>query len=463
MEFGRRTFVRATGLAALGAWDHDWNRLRRVLTGRLVLPGDAGYDEVRRPYNLVYAHRRPAAVALCADESDVARCLEFAARHRVRVAARSGGHSYAGYSTPEDGLVVDLTALHRIRFGPRDAVEVGAGTRMIDLYGALARRGRLLPAGSCPSVGIGGLALGGGISVVGRKHGLTCDHLRAARVVTPDGRLHRVDAGTEPDLFWALRGGGGGNVGVVTSFTFDTAPAHDVAVFGATFPPGAAVDVLGAWQEWIAASPDDLWTACAVVSGDPPGVAVDGTWSGPPDALRPVLDRLLARLSPAGVTVTPMDYLTAMRYFAGCRPQCPPDEGTPFVASSRMLHRPADPARVADLLDGRPAGWVQFDSFGGAIGRVRPDATPFPHRRAVSSAQTYVPVGTVDEGRARRILADLRDGIGGGTGYVNYIDPDMPDWGTAYYGANLPRLRRVARRHDPDRVLAFPQNVQGAS
>lgn len=452
--------MQATGLAALGVWEHDWNRLRRALTGRLVLPGDDDYDTVRRPYNLVYARRRPAAVALCADEDDVARCLEFAARHRVRVAARSGGHSYAGYSTPEDGLVVDLSGLRRVRFGHRGAVQVGAGTRMLDLYGELARRGRLLPAGSCPSVGIGGLALGGGISVVARKHGLTCDHLRAARVVTPDGRLHRVDATTEPDLFWALRGGGGGNVGIVTSFTFDTAPAHGLVAFRVEFPPGVAADVLGAWQQWVADTPDDLWTACSVQSGTPPGIGFGGAWAGPEHTLRPLLDRVLARLTPSAVIVRSMDYLTAMRYFAGCDPQCAPDDGTPFVASSRMLHRPVDPARVVDLLAGRPAGWVQFDSFGGAIERVRPDATPFPHRHAVSSAQTYVPAQRVGEAEARHILADLRDGIDGTTGYVNYIDPDMPDWGTAYYGANLPRLRRVARRHDPDRVLAFPQNVQ---
>ncbi|QQQ73701.1 FAD-binding oxidoreductase [Saccharothrix sp. 6-C] len=459
MRFGRRTFIQATGLVALGGWDSDWARLRRVLTGRLVLPGDDVYDTVRRPYNTVYAHRRPAAVALCADESDVARCLDFAARERIPVAARSGGHSYAGYSVPENGLVIDLSALRAVRVDHRGRAEVGAGTRMIDLYDELARTGRLLPAGSCPTVGIGGLTLGGGISVVGREYGLTIDHLRAARIVTPGDRPRRTDEHAEPDLFWALRGGGGGNFGVVTSFTFDTEPAPDVTVFLLDFPADAATDVLGAWQEWALGTPDGLWSACNVAAGAPPVAGVAGTWIGSARELGRHLDRFAAKVAPTGRTVRPMDYGAAMRFFAGCLPECRPDDGSPFVASSRMLHRPVDPARVVALLDGRRTGRAQFDTFGGAIARVRPDATAFPHRDAIASAQAYVDVVGVDEAEARRITAELRDGIGHGTGYVNYIDPDMPDWPTAYYGRNLPRLRRVARRYDPDRVLAFPQGL----
>ncbi|MFE2757054.1 FAD-binding oxidoreductase [Actinosynnema sp. NPDC059335] len=459
MEFGRRTFLQATGLLALGTWERDWDRLRRSLTGRLVLPEDDDYDSLRRPFNTVYAHRRPAAVALCADESDVARCLEFAARERIPVAARSGGHSYAAYSVPEGGLVVDLSALRSVRVLPDGRAVVGAGVRLLDLYDALARQGRLLPAGSCPTVGIGGLALGGGIGVTGRKYGLTCDRLSAARVVTPGSRVHRTDAHVEPDLFWALRGGGGGNFGVVTSFTFDTAPATDVTAFVLTYPTGSATDVLGTWQEWMVGAPDGLWTACTPSAGSPPGVVVSGAWIGPDDELERLLKKFTARVAPSGSTVRRMDYGTAMRYFAGCETTCEPPAGLPFVASSRMLLRPVDPARVVDLLDGRRLGVVLFDSFGGAIGRVPPDATPFPHRGAIASAQAFVDVVGVGEAEARRLLADLRDGIGQGTGYVNYIDPEMPDWPTAYYGRNLPRLRRVARRYDPDRVLAFPQGL----
>ncbi|WP_433269822.1 FAD-binding oxidoreductase [Actinosynnema sp. CS-041913] len=457
VEFDRRTFLGATGLAALGTWDRDWNRLRRVLNGRLVLPGDADYDTVRRPYNLVYAQRRPAAIALCADEADVARCLEFTSAHRVPVAARAGRHSYAGYSVPENGLVVDLSALSGVHAGPVSTV--GAGTSMIDLYEGLGAAGRLLPAGTCRSVGIGGLALGGGISVVGRKYGLTSDRLRGARVVTPDGCLRRVDAEHEPDLFWALRGGGGGNFGIVTSFRFATAPARDLAPFELRTPPGAAVDVFGAWQEWMVDLPDGLWSACRLDSGTPTRALVSGCWVGTPESLTPLLDRLAAKVPVLARDVRPMDSLTAMRYYANCLNGCPPFTGLPFVASSRMVRRPLDPARVVGLLDGERATAILCDALGGAIGRVRAEDTAFPHRDAIAAAQVFVEAAGVSEAQARRELAVVRDGLGLGTGYVNYIDPEMPDWRTAYYGRNYPRLRRVARRYDPDRVLAFPQSV----
>jgi hypothetical protein len=200
---------------------------------------------------------------------------------------------------------------------------------------------------------------------------------------------------------------------------------------------------------------------CNIGAGNPPAAAIAGCWAGDVRSLTPVLARLTARITPTSSEVLPMDYLSTMRYFAGCLPQCTPTNGDPFVASSRMLYRPVDPSLAVDLLRGKRAGRFQFDSFGGAIGRVRPDATAFPHRSAISSVQAFVSLGDVTEAEARQIVADLRDGIGHNTGYVNYIDPDMPEWRTAYYGRNLPRLRRVAHRYDPDRVLAFPQSVVG--
>ncbi|MEV0681131.1 FAD-binding oxidoreductase [Actinosynnema sp. NPDC050436] len=454
MDFRRRTFIGAAGLAFTG-WDRDWHRLR--LSGRLVLPGDPDYDVQRRPFNTLYEQRRPAAIALCATEDDVARCLEHASRERLPVAARSGRHSYAGYSVPEGGLVVDLAALAGVRPG-REAV-VGAGTSMIELYERLGAAGRLLPGGTCRSVGIGGLALGGGISVVARAYGLTCDHLVGARVVTPDGCLRRVDAEHDPDLFWALRGGGGGNFGVVTSFRFGTAPARDLVPFVLITPPGAEVDVFGAWQEWLADLPDELWTACRLEMGRPPSALVSGCWVGTPEGLAPWLDRFAAKVPVLSRDVRPMDYLTAMRHFAGCLDGCPPVEGNRFVASSRVLRGPVDPATAVRLVDRPRSGAILFDSFGGAIARVRPDATAFPHRDASASAQIFVDATGVAEAEARRELAEVRDGLGASGGYVNYIDPEMPDWRAAYYGRNHARLHRVARRYDPDRVLAFPQAV----
>ncbi|MET9632983.1 FAD-binding oxidoreductase [Lentzea sp. NPDC006480] len=438
------------GTATATAAETNWARLRRRLGERLVLPQDAGYDQLRLPFNTIYANRRPAAIARCVRPEDVQACLDFASHERIPVAARSGKHSYAGYSVPEHGLIVDVAGMADVQVDGT-AARIGAGAQLLDVYEAVGAAGQALPAGTCRSVGIGGLALGGGISVIARKYGLTCDHLTGARIVTPDGCLRTVHAQCEPDLFWALRGGGGGNFGIVTSFTFRTDPAPDLAVFSLKYPEGATADTFDAWQEWVAQAPDELWSGFRVDAGPRSLPSVGGTYVGPAKDLHALLDRM-----PPGVRdVKEMGYLEAMRYYAG-----PAEPGKPFVASSRMLRRHVPGSRVAQLMDGQRSVAILFDSFGGVIERVAPGATAFPHRDATASAQIFVDIVDMTEQEARGILAGIRDGLGAGnTGYVNYIDPEMPDWPTAYYGRNLARLRKVARRYDPDRVLGFPQGL----
>ncbi|MEV6714266.1 FAD-binding oxidoreductase [Lentzea sp. NPDC051208] len=438
------------GTATAAAAGTNWAKLRRRLGDRLVLPQDPGYDELRVPWNTIYAHRRPAAIARCVRPEDVQACLDFASHERIPVAARSGKHSYAAYSLPENGLVVDLAAMSAVAVSGTRA-RIGAGTQLLPVYEAIGAAGQALPAGTCRSVGISGLALGGGISVLGRKYGLTSDHLVSARIVTPDGCLRTASAHSEPDLYWALRGGGGGNFGIVTEFTFRTDPAPGLTVFKLVYPAGAAADALDAWQEWMAQAPDELWSNCTFESGTTSPTNIGGVYVGPEKDLLPLLDRMPA----APRTVQGMGYLETMRYYAGN-----PGPGFRFAASSRMLRHHVPGGRVADLMEEQRDGAILFDSFGGALARVAPDATAFPHRDARASAQIFFGAGDRTEAEARRVLAEVRDGLGAGnTGYVNYIDPEMPDWPTAYYGRNLARLRKVARRYDPDRVLAFPQGL----
>ncbi|SFR09295.1 FAD/FMN-containing dehydrogenase [Lentzea waywayandensis] len=407
-------------------------------------------DRQRLPQNTLYAHQKPAATVRCVRVEDVQECLELAVRERVPVAARSGGHSYAGYSTPHNGLVIDLAGMSDVRVEGNQA-RIGGGARMHDIYEALGAAGQALPAGTCRSVGIGGLVLGGGISVVSRGYGLTCDHLTEARIVTPDGVLRTASAHEEPDLFWALKGGCGGNFGVVTEFTFRTDPAPDLAVFSLGYPEGSAADVTDAWQEWMADAPDELWSSLRVDSGPKSVPGVVGTYEGSAKDLHRLLDRMPSAVREVGE----MTYLEAMRHYSG-----PEESGRPYVASSRMLNQHVSGASVAALMDGQPPVAILFDSFGGAVERIAPDATAFPHRDATASAQILVDLGDLTEARARALLAGVRDGLGAGTtGYVNYIDPEMPDWPTAYYGRNLARLKEVANRYDPDRVLAFPQGL----
>ncbi|MEU5211732.1 FAD-dependent oxidoreductase [Streptomyces sp. NPDC020742] len=444
--------------AGPGATEVDWDGLRARMRGPLLRPGDPAFDDARKLFNPLNDDHVPAAVAQCASVEDVREGV-LAAANRVPLAARSGGHSYVGYSAPDGGLVLDLRRLSAVTVPSDGTATVGAGATLRDVYTGLSQAGRALPGGSCFTVGIAGVTLGGGIGVLQRKFGLTCDHLVSADVVTADGRTLTATASATPDLFWALRGGGGGNFAVVTRFTFATAPAPALTIFSLAFPAGKVTKVLTAWQPWITAAPRELWANLNISSGSTPGCRVSGCFVGPSGACNPLLNDLVARcgVSPTTRKVEDRSYFDAMRFFSG----------TPgrqaFVASSRVLSAPAtNPGRVVDLLTGSTGVSLILDALGGAVADVGVQQTAFPHRTAFATAQIYAGATTASEAvvtrRVGKVVTGLADlGIGGG--YVNYIDPALPDWAACYYGPNLARLRCVAHDYDPDRVFDFAQSL----
>ncbi|MGW4794448.1 FAD-binding oxidoreductase, partial [Nonomuraea sp. NPDC004297] len=323
----RRDFLHAAALAPLAlpmtgpltgvAPPPDWAVLRGRLAGTLVLPGDAGYAAARRLYNPAYDHIRPQAVAYCAGAADVSACLAFARASGVPVTSRSGGHSYAGWSTGT-GLVIDVSRMNAVAHSGGRAT-VGAGARLIDVYDRLARRGVSIPAGTCPTVGIAGLTLGGGIGVVSRKYGLTCDVLESVRLVTADGRVLTCDAGHHAGLYWACRGGGGGNFGVAVSFTFRTHPASDLTVFFLRWPWARAGAAVRAWQSWAPSAPDELWSSLRLGRGTG-GLEVEVT--GVHTGSRAEAERLLAPFAgkagrPSSRSVRTVSYLDAMKIMGG--------------------------------------------------------------------------------------------------------------------------------------------------
>jgi FAD/FMN-containing dehydrogenase len=451
----------------------DLRGLARKVSGPVVTSGQPGYDLARRSFNPLFDNRTPAAVAHCRRIEDVQACVSAAAEG-IPIAARSGGHSYAGYSTPDSGLIVDLSGISSVQVNADGTAVIGAGARLIDVYTALAEAGRCLPAGSCPSVGIAGLTLGGGVGILSRKYGLTCDRLVSATVVTADGTSRTVSASVEPDLFWALRGGGGGNFGIVTSLSFDTVPAPQLAAFALAFPAGSVSDVLGGWQQWITSMPDELCSNCHIIGASPPRCTVLGCYVGTAPALNPLLTDLIDRIGsrPTSLTVTQHGYLDAMRFFAGCSTTSAAgchDRASGrrwnrevFVASSRTMTAPvADPGQIVSACDGRTV-LILIDGLGGAIGRVTPAATAFPHRGALATMQIYVRTTLADRTAAASTVTEVRDqltGVVGDGAYVNYLDGSMPNWARAYYGDNLPRLRQVARHYDPNRLFTFPQAI----
>ncbi|MEV6150916.1 FAD-binding oxidoreductase [Nonomuraea sp. NPDC052129] len=476
----RRDFLRAATLApvlglvsvppALASSAPDWSGLRRRLTGTLVLPADAGYGAARRLFNPAFDNIRPGGVAYCATPADVSACLSFVRANRLPVTARSGGHSYAGWSTGT-GLVIDVSRMNSVSHAAGRAT-VGAGAKLVDVYDKLGRAGVSIPAGSCPTVGVSGLALGGGIGVVSRKYGLTCDTLESVRIVTADGRLLTCDTNNHPDLYWACRGGGGGNFGVAVSFTFRTHKTRDTTVFFLHWPWAKAEAAVKAWQSWAPTAPDELWSTLHLTRNNGLDVQIGGTYLGGKAALDRLLAPLVAQIGrPSSRYASTTSYAHAMMVMAGCSSlsvaQCHLPGQTAagrlsrdtFAAKSHLAYQKLSAAGVKALVAGvARAGehTVQLDALGGAVARVRPDATAFPHRAALFGVQ-YYSKGT---GRAwlRGIHGDMRAHLGDHA-YVNYIDPDLTDWRTAYYGANAPRLAAVKAAYDPGRVFHLPQGV----
>lgn len=471
----------------------DWAALARDLSGTLVRPGEASYPVSSRLFDPRFDSLRPAGIAYCRDSRDVATCLAFVRRYKIPVAARSGGHSYAGWSSVTGGLIVDVTRMSGVTVSG-DVATVGTGTRLIDLYNSLAARGRAIPGGSCPTVGIAGLALGGGVGVVARAYGLTCDTLESVQIVTADGAVLSCDAASHPDLFWACRGGGGGNFGVATSFTLRTFAAAPIVLFFFSWPWSQAARVVAAWQSWAPTAPDALWSnlhLAAAPGGGTPTVQVGGTYLGSVGDAANVLDRLYAAVGshPPGYFLEQTSYLHAMLVEAGCASlsvqachlpwQVPGGRLSrqPQYAKSDFFTRPLSSAGIAALLRGVDnlrsvagaaggVGGVAFDALGGAVNRVAPGATAFVHRNALFMAQyttdwtAGADAAGVDRQHAwlRAFWSSMRP-YASGQAYQNYIDPDLTDWRQAYYGPNYPRLAAIKAKYDPARVFTFPQAI----
>lgn len=465
-----------------------WHRLASSLDGKLIRPGSAGYPTAKLAYDPLFDDIRPRAIVQVASTRDVARTIAFARDHGFTFAARSGGHSYAGYSL-SDGIVIDVSALDQVS---ADAVAkratIGSGASLMQVASGLAPDGLVVPGGTCATVGIAGLTLGGGQGVTGRRFGLTCDSLEAATVVLADGTVLHCDENRHPDLFWGLRGGGGGNLGVVTSFTFAAHPLTHLTICSLSWHWSAAAHVIRAWSDRAPSAPHDLWSSLRLrwIPGSGPQVSMIGTWSGAASGLTPVLDDLTASVPPVTRSTSTLPYLDVAKLYAGCSGQSADDcslqihggvlpRQASLAKSDFFDHRisAADVDAMLGRIEARStsalrssSGGVIFDSWGGRIARVGGRATAFPHRQARFLAQEFVTFSSMPDDTtlsANRhwltgLWRTLRDSASGAA-YVNYIDPELHGWERAYYGANLERLVEVKRRYDPDDVFRFAQSI----
>jgi len=461
------------------------SELADAIRGRLMLPGQVGYADARLTENPRFDAARPLGVVRPADAKDVATVLRFARENEVPLALRSGGHSYAGFSSggaPGTGmpasLVVDVRALDTVRLTGTTAT-IGAGAALAPVYAGLAAEGRALAGGSCATVGIAGLTLGGGVGVLTRAHGLTCDALRSAEVVTADGSVRTVDAHHDPDLFWALRGGGGGHLGVVTSLSFETFTAPTIKSFFYQWSFADAPEVIAAWQDWAPHADPRLWSTLKVLGGaahpQGPVVLLSGTWVG--DGAAPVADFLAKVVKPGVSSLKTRGYGAAMASYAGCAgvptAQCTTGAGgalqrEAFVGTSHVAYEPLDDAGIDALLDhvraaqgsGLKEAGLSIDALGGRAGEPAPADTAFVHRSALATVQ-YTATFTGDRAeQAQSYVRGFRSGMvssWGNHAYVNYADASLDDAATAYFGDNAARLARVRDRYDPDGLFTQPQ------
>ena len=468
----------------------SWSQLGAALTGSLVLPSNPRYAIDRLLYNSKFVNLHPRAIAYCATSDDVARCINFATSHDLAIAGRSGGHSYGGYSN-SDGLVIDVSRMAGIGVdAASNTARVGAGAKLIDVYDVIGNADRLLPGGSCPSVGIAGLALGGGIGVFGRKFGLTTDNIRAVNIVTADGRILTADENDNSDLLWASRGGGGGNFGIVTSFEFNVHPMPEVTLFTLQYPWAAASTMLSAWAHWMNSAPDELWSNCQLLSQGTYGylAQIAGVYCGSPSELAIVLAPLKSMIgtAPTSTFSGSNSYLSAMEIEAGCSglsiAACHLTTQNPtgrlgheaYSAKSSYVKAPVSDTAAAAFVDAvenlhalapTVGGGLAFDSYGGAINRLTSDATAFVHRDKLACIQATYSWSSSTSPSVIAAGAQWLQWLGTNvfdptTGaYQNYIDPTLNNWQSAYYGSNLSRLVTIKRKYDPHNVFSFAQSI----
>ncbi|MEU0878317.1 FAD-binding oxidoreductase [Lentzea sp. NPDC005914] len=435
--------------------------------GRVLLPGDDAFTSSSKPFNERYASTIPAAVLSAAGADDVVTAITWARENDVPLVARGGGHSYAGTSVCT-GLVLDLRGLDEVRVDPSTAlVTVGGGTRMRALYEALRPHDIAFPLGNSDEVGVAGLTLGGGVAAVSRAFGLTCDSLVSTDVVLADGSTVTCSASENPDLFWACRGGGGGNFGVNTSFTFQARPVVDSATCLLLWEWEQAVDVMLLVQEIQRTAPDALSLRIGLASGGM--VSVIGWHLGSADELRALLGPVLARTRPFRCDIEDRTYWEAVEYVHH------ETAGGAFAGRTRTTSVPLPEEGVRTLVtavdkwpgSGNPdGGGAALFGWGGAINALSATETAFPHRDALFLVSLDTSWLSSDSPQVVRDnlewLTALHEDIGEHTdnaSYLNFTDPDLPDWRQAYHGPNLTRLAEVKRRYDPDRFFDFPQAI----
>ena len=467
-EISRQTFLRGTvGALAAGAFTGSgrafaepvasgWDGLS--IGGQVIRPDSPQFGSAKAVFNVNYNGQAPAAVVVPTSQADVQKAMAFAAANNLKVAPRGGGHSYVGASVANGAMVLDLRQLPGgVDYDPATGlVTVPPATSLYAMHQVLAAAGRGIPTGTCPSVGSAGHALGGGLGAHSRHAGLMSDALRSASVVLPGGQSVVASANSQPDLFWGLCGGGGGNFGATTSLTFATFPAGEVDAVNLDFPAQSFAQVLVGWQNWLRTADRSCW-ALADATVDQMGTHCRILATCPAGSGGSVASAITSAvgLQPSGTENHTFNYLDLTSYLAVNNLNPAP---LGYVGGSDVFTSltPAAAQGIAAAVDAFPRGAGRMlaimHALDGALADVPVGGSAFPWRRQSSLVQWYVetpgdPAAALGWlGTAHRAVQPYSVG-----GYVNYLEAGQS--ASRYFGPNLSRLDAVRQKYDPGRVM----------
>lgn len=461
---GRVFLVASRGLAA-NVDPAATKKFGASLKGGLILPGDKQYESARRVWNWRY-NKHPAMVVRCASSEDVRRSVEFARKQDLRVAVRSGGHSFAGFSTCDDGLVIDLSRMKSVKLDPAKRIaHAEPGIQVAEFDNLAAAAGLAASLGACPDVAIGGLTLGGGNGWLEGVYGTACDNLNSVELITADGELIRADSNEGADLFWAMRGAGA-NFGVATTLQYRLYPVTTLMFGSFEYQPSQVRPVLRFLREYAARAADQLSLLIEVPGqwGDS-GMELSVAYVGDSKAAEPLIKELRDATKPAAGKIQP----TAYKDTVGT--EAPP--GGPFSSQRKHGFFPKLSDAVIDAVYEsavtRPSKWSKFDLFfaHGVRCRIDPRATAYSLRQIGFEcwAQTY----WTDPKDAAKSIAWVNrfwkenDLHSNGRVYVNYLEDEGEARVRAAYGPNYDRLAQIKRKYDPTNFFRLNQNIKPTS
>ena len=466
----------ATPVSGMGA--SAWDDLANQLTGHLLRPDDAMYPAAAIINAARYQGTRPEGIAVCARPEDAAVCVDWAREHGVPFAVRSGGHSYAGFST-SDGLVIDVKGMRSMVVDPATGtVRVAGGANNADVGDALTPFGVYFPGGRCPTVGVSGLTLGGGWGFSCRHLGMTCDSLVSTQLVTASGELLTASETENPDLFWAVRGAGGGNFGVHTAFTYRLVAAGEVTVFSLSWSGGDTASLVDAISRMQVAGPRELGLRVAVRSPsrmpqtNPAPLDIDliGLFWGPREDVAELLAPV-ERIQTADTrTVAAMAFPAARAFLAATTPTGTYGIKTGFVTGPLSADGIVTMLEWVGAMPGFPSRAQESTAglycWGGKVNDLAPDANAFVHRgpdllfkcEALWQPEDDPDLIAANLEWLEGYHAAMRPHLSGGA-YQNFTDRAQTDWQHAYYGENFDRLVEIKQRWDPGNLFRFGQSI----